>query len=117
MRTLFACNEPIKCHLIVRSADPAIFCRASCTRFSPKSRWPAAAAALTWSRLKVFETARRRTSAGDRPASSADCRIRSRAAARLRAMSVWRVGSRAYFSIGFRASYVVFASPAFLPFG
>ena len=41
-RTLFDCSVPMRCHLILRSADPSIFCRASCTRFSPKSCWPAA---------------------------------------------------------------------------
>ena len=87
-RTLFDCSVPIRCHLILRSADPSIFCRASCTRFSPKSCWPAAAAALTWSRLNVLLTARRRTSPGLRPASLAAIWMRNRARARLRAMSV-----------------------------
>ena len=67
-RTLLDCSVPMRCHLILRSADPSIFCRASCTRFSPKSCWPASQAARTCSRENVLDTARSRTSPGCRPA-------------------------------------------------
>ena len=41
-RALFVCRWPSRCHLMVRSVVSPIFCSASWTRFSPKSRWPAA---------------------------------------------------------------------------
>src|SRR5919107_4174623 len=80
---LFDWRWPMRCHLISKSAVSASFCRASWTLFSPKSRCPAAYAARTCSALNVFETARRRMSAGGRPAAAAAAAIRSRIAARL----------------------------------
>jgi hypothetical protein len=71
----------MRCHLMARSAVASCFCRASWTLFSPKSRWPAAYAALTWSGPNVFETARRETSVGVRPAAAAAAAIRERVAA------------------------------------
>ncbi len=85
--TLFDWRWPIKCHLISNSVVSAIFCRASWTLFSPKSRWPAAYAARTWPALKVFDTARSLTSSGPRPAAAAAAAIRWRTAARLLAIS------------------------------
>ena len=61
-----------------RSAVSLIFWSASWTLFSPKSIWPAAAAARTWSAEKVLETATRRTEAGSRPARPAARAMRSR---------------------------------------
>src|SRR3954466_15867538 len=84
---LFDWRWPMRCHLISKSAVSPIFCRASWTLFSPKSRCPAAWAARTCSALNIFETARRRMSAGGRPAAAAAAAIRSRIAARLPAMS------------------------------
>src|SRR6187402_387121 len=53
------------------SAVSPIFCRPSWTLFSPKSTWPAAAAARTASALNVLETAISLTVVGSRPARRA----------------------------------------------
>ena len=76
-RALFDCRWPTRCHRSGRSAHASIFGRASCTRFSPKSSWPAGAAARTLAAGHVFETATRRTSG----ASSRCARRRSDPAA------------------------------------
>src|SRR5260221_13637504 len=85
--TLFDWRWPIRCHLISNSVVSAIFCRASWTLFSPKSRWPAAYAAWTWPALNVFDTARSRTSSGCRPAARAAPGVRSRMAVEFWLMS------------------------------
>ena len=59
----------------------SIFCSASWTLFSPKSTWPASAAARTWSAGKVLETATRRMEAGSRPARPAARAMRARTSA------------------------------------
>ena len=66
----------------------SIFCRASCTLFSPKSRCPASYASRTASMGKVLDTATSRTSSGRRPALSAASAMRSRTPARLAAISL-----------------------------
>src|SRR3954470_6082699 len=53
------------------------FSAASCTRFSPKSRWPSAISAATASAPRVLETAIRVTSPALRPASAAALPIRA----------------------------------------
>ena len=45
------------------------FALASCTRFSPNMRWPAAITGSITSGPKVFDTATSVTSAGSRPAT------------------------------------------------
>ena len=55
--------------------------RASWTLFSPKSTWPASAAARTCSAAKVLEMATRRMEAGSRPARPAARAMRSRTSA------------------------------------
>ena len=80
-RALFDCRWPMRCHRI-RRRSAAIFCRASCTLFSPKSSCPAAAAART-SIGKVFDTATRRTAWGLRPDAGGGA-IRDAIATRLR---------------------------------
>ena len=86
-RALFVCRWPSRCHLIDRSARfRAIFCRASWTRFSPKSRWPAAYASRTASMGKVLETATSRTEEGSRPADRAAAAMRARISASRSAM-------------------------------
>src|SRR6266508_144416 len=84
---LFDCRWPMRCHLISMSDVSPIFCRASWTLFSPKSRWPAAHAARTYAALKVLETAIRRMSEGSRPAR--------RAAASIRDLTDWRLEATA----------------------
>ena len=56
---------------------------ASCTRFSPNTRWPAAMAASTASRGCCFVTAVRVTSDGSRPAAAAALSMRRRTAAQV----------------------------------
>ena len=80
-RALFDCRWPMRCHRSLVSADCAIFCRASWTLFSPKSSWPASAAARTASMGWVLETAISRTSSGFRPARPAASAMRSRTSA------------------------------------
>src|SRR5262245_57774332 len=70
------------------SADSAIFCRASWTLFSPKSRCPASQAARTASMGWVLETATRRTSPGWRPARRAASAIRALISASRRGISL-----------------------------
>ena len=82
----FDCKWPTKCHVICSSVDTAIFCRASCTRFSPNSVWPAATAARTCSMPDVFEMATSRMSSGFRPAVRAARVMRDRTADRLAAI-------------------------------
>src|SRR5262245_5167765 len=61
-----------------RSPDCAIFSSPSCTRFSPKSRCPAAYASRMDSIGNVLETATRVTEEGSRPADRAAAAMRSR---------------------------------------
>ena len=61
---LFDCRWPMRCHLAGISAVSAIFCRPSCTLFSPNSRCPASHASRTQSAPNVFETATSVTSDG-----------------------------------------------------
>src|SRR5579862_176120 len=70
---LLDCSGPIRC-----SAMPACFAMsaghlplASCTRFSPNARWPAAITGSMASGGKVLDTATSVTDAGSRPASRA----------------------------------------------
>ncbi len=58
-------------------ATPATWPAASCTRFSPKSRWPSAISASIASAGWVLETAISVTSSGRRPASAAALPIRA----------------------------------------
>ena len=55
-RILFFCRCPMKCQHS-REGRSGILARASCTRLSPKSSWPASTAACTFSAACVFETA------------------------------------------------------------
>jgi hypothetical protein len=59
-------------------AQAGHFASASCTRFSPKSRWPAGDQRPIASAGWVLETAIRVTSAASRPASAAALAIRAR---------------------------------------
>ena len=77
-RALFDCRCPIRCHRTGRSVAAAIFCRASCTRFSPKSRWPAATAARTCVDRVTSST---RRPGGRRPGGGRPARPRARSAA------------------------------------
>ena len=74
LRALFDWRCPMRCQRTGRSGAAAIFWSASWTRFSPKSSWPAAAAARTSSIECVFDTATRRTSSGS--AARARCGAR-----------------------------------------
>ena len=78
---LFDCRWPTRCQRSGRSARRSIFWIASWTLFSPKSIWPASAAARTCSASKVFETATRRMEDGSRRARSAARAMRSRTSA------------------------------------
>src|SRR6185295_15990179 len=83
LRALFDWRWPMRCHLTSMSAVWSIFCRASCTLFSPKSRCPACQAARTWSAPNVFETAMSWMAAGSRPARRAAASSRDRTTCRL----------------------------------
>src|SRR5947207_1218419 len=69
------------------AASAAILSSPSCTRFSPKSRWPASAAARTRSAPNVFDTATSWISEGERCARSAATVMRRRTDARCAAIS------------------------------
>jgi CubicO group peptidase (beta-lactamase class C family) len=68
------------------SAVSEIFCRASWTLFSPKSRWPAPHASRTASAPNVFETATSVMADGSRPARRAAASIRDRTTRRFSAI-------------------------------
>ena len=82
--TLLVCSGPIRCSSIsgkaLRSAGhlPA----ASCTRFSPKRRWPASSVGMMSAAPLVFDTATRRMPSGARPAAAAAAAMRALTAAR-----------------------------------
>jgi len=85
--------------------------------FSPKSRWPAAQAARTWSGPNVFDTATSRASSGRRPARRAASAIRDRIAARFAAMVASSVNSRLGPSRHLIAAMTPFACSAYCPVG
>ena len=80
---LLDCRWPMRCHLAGISAVSAIFCRPSCTLFSPNFRCPAAHASRTRSAPNVFETATRVMSRGLRPDRRAAAAMRSCMSARV----------------------------------
>jgi hypothetical protein len=91
----------MRCHLDGVSAVSTIFCRPSCTLFSPNSRWPAAHASRTRSTPNVFETATRVTSDAARPDRRAASAMRPRTSARFSAIDTLQ-GSRFTGSQGSR---------------
>src|SRR5262249_9356255 len=71
-----------------RARSAGNFPSASCTRFSPNTRWPAISAASTRAALWVFDTATSCTLAGSRPAARAAAATRAWTAASPPATSV-----------------------------
>ena len=69
---LLDCSGPIRCSSIPGCAPRSAghFALASCTRFSPNTRWPAAITGSIASAPKVFDTAISVTEAGSRLASA-----------------------------------------------
>src|SRR5258707_5524162 len=68
---LLDCSGPIRCNARPGQADinPGHFALASCTRFSPNTRWPASITGVIATASKVLETAISVTDAGSRRAS------------------------------------------------
>ena len=97
-RALLDCSGPMRCsstplNCVRRAGHLAL---ASCTRFSPKTRCPAASTGTMSSPGKVLETATSVTEPGSRPASASARRMAARTSARRETTSegasvmVWR---------------------------
>ena len=88
--TLLVCNGPIRCR--ARSGNDrrsaGYFASASCTRFSPNSRWPAASASRIAAAGWVLLTATSAVLPGGRPAPRAAASTRACTAARLSATTL-----------------------------
>jgi len=74
---LFDCSRPMQCRRVPawRASSAGHFSRASCTRLSPKSRWPDAISFSISCKARVLLTAIRLTSAGSRRATFAAAAI------------------------------------------
>src|SRR3954453_1945257 len=81
-RALFRCNVPIRCQSSDRSAKASCLGSASCTRFSPISRSPAAKASRTTSGPWVLVTATIRTGWFHPPTCCRCCMVSRTAASR-----------------------------------